>query len=59
MEEVVNFIVRRNVLELFLVDEVRMVIVNDFVLLEVIDIVQNGNGELRYKLEDLGLYKLV
>lgn len=39
MEEVVNFIVRRNVLELFLVDEVRMVIVNDFVLLEVIDIV--------------------
>ena len=32
---------------------------NDLVLLEVMDIVQNGNGESRYKSEDLGPYKLV
>ena len=32
---------------------------NDLVLLSVMDIVQNGNGESRYKSEDLGPYKLV
>ena len=32
---------------------------NDPVLLEVIDIVLNGNGESRYKWEYLRLYKLV
>ena len=42
-EEVVNSIVRRNIPESLSVEEVRKATVNDPVLLEVIDIVQNGN----------------
>ena len=58
-EEVVNSIVRRNVPESLSIEEVRKATVNDPVLLEVIDIAQNGNGESRYtKKEDLGPYKL-
>ena len=56
MEKVVNSIVGRNVPESLSVKEVREVTVNDPVLL---DIVQNGNGESRYKSEDLRPYKLV
>ena len=58
MEEVVNSVVRRNVPESLSVEEVRKATMNDLVLLEVMDIVQNGNGESRYKWEDLR-YKLV
>ena len=59
-EEVVNSIARRNVPESLSIEEVRKATVNDPVLLEVIDIVQNGNGESRYTMkEDLGRYKLV
>ena len=58
-EEVVNSNVRRNLPELLAVEEVRKATVNDHALLEVIEIVQNGNGESRYKSEDLGPYKLV
>ncbi|KAK2549441.1 Uncharacterized protein P5673_030116 [Acropora cervicornis] len=50
-DEVVNSILS--------VEEVRKATVNDPVLLEVIDIVLNGNGESRYKWEYLRLYKLV
>ena len=46
-EEVVNSIVRRNIPESLSVEEVRKATVNDLVLLEVMDIVQNGNGESR------------
>ncbi|XP_074629575.1 uncharacterized protein LOC141887198 [Acropora palmata] len=59
-EEVVNSIVRRIVPGSLSVEEVRKATVNDPVLLEVIDIVQNGNGESRYTVkEDLGPLKLV
>ena len=58
-EEVVNSIVRRNVPEQLSVEEVRKATVNDPVLLDVIDIVQNGNEESRYKWEYLRPYKLV
>mgnify|MGYP000480077475 CR=1 FL=1 len=59
-EEVVNSIVRRNVPESLSVEEVRKATVNDPVLLEVIDIVQNGNGESRYTMkEEQGPFKLV
>ena len=58
-EKVVNSIVRRNVPESLSVEEVREATVNDPVLLEVMDIVQNGNGESRCKSEDLRPYKLV
>ena len=59
-EQVVNSIVRRNVPESLSVEEVRKATANDPVLLEVIDIVQNGNGESRYTTkEDLGPFKLV
>ena len=58
-EEVVNSVVRRNVPEPLSVEEVRKATVNDLVLFEVMDIVQNGNGESRYKSEDIGPYKLV
>ena len=58
-EEVVNSIVRRNVPESLLVEEVREATINDPVLLEIMDIVQKGNGESRYKSEDLKPYKLV
>ena len=58
-EEVVNSVVRRNVPESLSVEEVRKATMNDFVLLEVMDIVQNGNGESGYKSEDLRPYKLV
>ena len=57
--KVVNSIVRRNVPESLSVEEVREATVNDPVPLEVMDIVQNGNGESRYKSEDLRPYKLV
>ena len=54
-----NSIVRRNVPESLSVEEVRKATANDPVLLEVIDIVQNGNGESRYTTkEDLGPFKL-
>ena len=60
MEEVVNSIVRRNVPASLSMEEVRKATVNDPVLLEVIDIVQNSNGESRCTMkEDLGPYKLV
>ena len=52
-------IVRRNVPESLSVEEVREAIMNDPVLLEVMDIVPTGNGESRYKSEDLRPYKLV
>lgn len=58
-EEVVNSSVRRNVPKSLSVKEVRKATVNDPVLLEVIDIVQNGNAESRYMSEDLRPYKLV
>ena len=58
-EDVVHSIVRRNVPESISVQEVRTATVNDPVLLEVIDIVQNGNGVFRHKVEDLGPHKLV
>ena len=54
-----NSVVRRNVPESLSVEEVRKATVNDLVLLEVMDMVQNGNGESRYQSEDLGPYKLV
>ena len=54
-----NSIVRRNVPESLSVEEVREATVNDPVLLEVMDIVQKGNGESRYKSGDLRPYKLV
>ena len=58
-EKVVNSIVRRNVPESLSVEEVREATVNDPVLLEVMDIVQNGNRESRNKSEDLRRYKLL
>ena len=58
-EEVVNSVVRRNVPESLSVEEVRKATVNDLVLLEVMDIVQSGNEESRYKSEGLRPYKLV
>ena len=58
-EDAVNSIVRRNVPESLSVEEVRTATVNDPVLLEVMDIVQNVNGESRYKSENLGPYNLV
>ena len=55
-----NSTVRRNVPESHSIEEVRKATVNDPVLLEVIDIVQNGNGESRYTMkEDLGPNKFV
>ena len=48
-EEVVNSIVRRNVPESLSVEEVRKATVNDPILLEAMDIVENRNGESRYK----------
>ena len=58
-EKVVNSIVRRNVPESLSVEEVREATVNDPVPLEVMDIVQNGNGESIYKSEAVRPYKLV
>ena len=58
-EDALNSIVRRNVPGLLSVEEVRTATVNDPVLLEVMDIVQNVNGESRYKSENLGPYNLV
>ena len=58
-EDALNFIVRRNVPGLLSVEEVRKATVNDPVLLEVMDIVQNGNGVSRHKVEDLGPHNLV
>ena len=58
-KELVASNVRRNVLESLSVEEVRKATVNDPVLLEVMDIVQNGNGESTYKSEELGPYKLL
>ena len=58
-EKVVNSIVRRNVPKSLSVEEVSEATVNDPVPLEVMDIVPNGNGESRYKSEDLRPYKLV
>ena len=58
-EDAVNSIVRRNVPESLSVEEVRTATVNDPVLLEVMDIVQNVNGESRYKSENLGPFNLV
>ena len=58
-EDALNSIVRRNVPVLLSVEEVRKPTVNDPVLLEVVDIVQNVNGESRYKSENLGPYNLV
>ena len=58
-EDAVNSIVRRNVPESLSVEEVRTATVNDPVLLEVMDIVQNVNGESRYKSKNLGPYNLV
>ena len=58
-EEVVNSVIRRNVPESLSVEDVRKATMDDLVLLEVMDIVQNGNGESRYKSEDLRPYKLV
>ena len=57
-EEVVHSIVRRNVPESLPVEEFREATVNDPVLLEVMDILQNGNGVSRHKVEDLGPPKL-
>ena len=54
-----NSIVRRNVPESLSVEEVREATVNDPVPLEVMDIVQNGNGESIYKSEAVRPYKLV
>ena len=48
-EEVVNSIVRWNVPESLSVEEVRKATVNDPILLEAMDIVENRNGESRYK----------
>ena len=58
-KELVSSIVRRNVPQLLSVEEVRKATPHDPVLLEAMDIVQNGNGESRYKSEDLGPYKLL
>ena len=58
-EDAVNSIVRRNVPESLSVEEVRTATVNDPVLLEVMDIVQNVNGESRCKSENLGPYNLL
>ena len=44
-----NSIVRRNVPESLSVEEVRKATVNDPILLEALDIVENRNGESRYK----------
>ena len=52
-----NSIARRKVPESLSVEEVRKATVDDPVLLDVMDILQNGNEESRYKLEDLGPYK--
>ena len=52
-EKVVNSTVRRNVPESLLVKDVREATMNDPVQLEVMDTVQNGNGESRYKSENL------
>ena len=54
-----NSIVTRNVPGLLSVEEVRKATVNDPVLLEVMDIAQNVNGESRYKSKNLGPYNLV
>ena len=58
-EEVVHSIVRTNVPESLLIEEVRAATMNDPVLLEVMDIVQNDNGVSRHKVEDLGPHKMV
>ena len=58
-EKVVTSIVRKNLPESLSVEKVREATVNNPVLLEVMDIVQYGNGESRYKSEDLRPYKLV
>ena len=58
-EEVEHSIVRRKIPESLSVEEVRTGTVNDPVLLKVMDIVQNGNGVSRHKVEDLGPHKLV
>ena len=58
-EDVEHSIVGRNVPESLSVEEVRTATVNDPVLLEVMDIVLNGNGVSGHKLEDLGPHKLV
>ena len=52
-------IVRRNLPESLSVEDVGTATVNDPVLLEVMNIVQNGNGVSRQKVEDLGPHNLV
>ena len=58
-EKVVNSIVKRNVPESLSVEEVRDSTRNDPILMVAIDIVKNGNGESRYKSENLRPYDLV